>query len=637
MQFIAKSIPSSIAIDVESTGLFPYLGDRPFSVAMCWWDGRTEFFSAPVDPYTRNVAWLCSDKHKILQSILANSNITKVFHNAPFDIGMLRAAGFIVNDPIDDTMFMWKVLNSYEDASLKFIGENYLDISLRDVEDLRNDTSRARREGKSKGWKLAENIVADYWMANPSLLRSYNIMDATRTMLLYRLLIEQLNKDPKCMCTYKFEMQLMNATQHMINYGIYCDTKVCKFEIRKQKLIKLEATLKMRKLLNGYELNVNSPMQVAKFVYNKLGFQPKNYTNKGQPSADDKALTGIDHPIVKEIIRIKACDKAISNFFGKYLFHTIKQSDGLTIMHPSFNQIRARTGRFSCSNPNLQNVANAWDKDDIAPIQARTPFKPRPGKVWWHFDWSQMEMWMFAAETNDKGMLADLKGNLHTATANRVFGKGRDIVSEELSKSSVSTSRIRAKLLNFGIIYGMGAKATARLLNCGEIEAAEILKLYYKAYPAIKAFMHEYSKLANMHGCIYNRFGRRLQVPTDASYRAVNYLVQSSSADYMKRKMLWMYENRKSIGMDLVLTVHDELVGEGSYKLAANGIIHKVKQELEDVKGVWPNLERLPVDVSITITCWAEKEKFKLGDSTWNGKEYTKRMALRLRKPLAIN
>jgi DNA polymerase-1 len=291
--------------------------------------------------------------------------------------------------------------------------------------------------------------------------------------------------------------------------------------------------------------------------------------------------------------------------------HTVKEKDGNFVLHPDFRQLGADTGRFSCSNPNLQNVANAnAGVRSFEVIQARTPFEPRPNNYWWHYDWSQMEMWIAGAESEDPTMLDALKHkNLHTETCNLVLGKGKDIYKEEMEKYGKSPTRIKAKLLNFGIVYGMGVTACCDLIKCSHAEAREILDRFYKSYPGVRALMDDLAREAVANGFIYNRFGRRLQIEPERSYKALNYLIQSSAADHMKSKMIWL--DQHLIGNKLghmILTIHDEIVFEGSKHLLETGCIKNIKRKFEDHQGIWDNIDSLPVEVAVTTQSWDRKK-----------------------------
>ena len=611
-----------IALDTETTGLFPFLGDRPYFVSTCDNEGKLWGIRGQVDPMTRNVSWTRSQLQQIAD-LTEDERLPKTYFHAKFDVRHLEKIGIKTLGRIDEVMFMVHVLFSAELIKLKPLAKRWLQISDDDEHVLRAATIKARHEAKKKGWKIAEKdsqgedpVAADYWLAPPDLLWRYGLRDAERTLLLYYLSLEELEKDPRFLRKYEEEMELWPITYEMEGRGVRCSPQICQFEISRNR-IKKNFHYKRVVEAVGRPINLRSPKQLCEYIYGKLAMPVKSYTENGSPATDADSLRKLDHPIVSEIVACKAADVAIGNFFQTYARH-IRLEEGLPILHPDFQQLGARTTRFSCRRPNLHAAANAFNTRSFEPIQARTPFGPRPGYLWVHSDWSQIEMWIFAAESQDEDLLADLAtGNIHTATANRVFGHGRDIVAEEM-KEGRSNARGRAKMLNFGVVFGMGVPAVMDFLKCSRKEAQEVLDLYYRGYPRIKPFMQELSDRAAREGFIWNRFNRRLQVPRGSAYVSVNYLIQSSAAEYMKSKMRWIapyLRARRALDAYLVLTIHDELVIEVPAPLRPEMLLalKEIKAELENIHGLWwPELKNLPVEFKITRERWDKNEKLEV-------------------------
>lgn len=643
-----KLINPLIAADCEATGVFPFLGDRPFAWSSAREFGeeiRTEFWRAPVDPFTRKVDWV---NRPGPWREFADDRTTKIFHNAKYDVSMAEMVGHPVKGRIEDTMIMARVLFSDEEVGLKTLGEKWLEIPQDDERELAELTQRAHAEAKKKGWKVADDSgrfgnqqywKADYWLAPPTVLEKYARLDAERTLLLFHLLNPMLDEDPRLRRRYEEELDLFHIVYRMEARGIRCSRAVCNFEkskarMRQQQLysqvqkglkeigfktvnkVPYEGPLKHRKwtTVESNDINVDSPDQIQRLVYKELGFPVKRYTAKGNPATDGDALKEMDHPLVKNVASVKAMLKT-QEFFRNYLLHSKPSpEDGCDIMHPDFYQLGARTGRFSCRNPNLQNVPDAFGTRGLVPIQARMPFGPRPGHIWLHGDWSQIEMWIFAAEADDKALLEDLAtGNLHTATANRIFGRGRDIVSEE-AKSGNRNSRNRAKVINFGVVFCMGVNSMSEALGCPRAEAKQHLDYYYEHYHRVRPFMEYIMSRAGLEGYIWNRYGWRLQVSRQHTYRAVNYIVQSSAAAHMKEKMRWMdryYRTHPEIGARLVLTVHDELVTEvRESKILSH--LPNIKKAMENHGGRWNNFKCLPVEFKVTRERWDRQEKLEV-------------------------
>ncbi len=223
-------------------------------------------------------------------------------------------------------------------------------------------------------------------------------------------------------------------------------------------------------------------------------------------------------------------------------------------------------------------------------------------------------MWIFAAEAGDEALLADMHtGNLHTATANRVYGKGViDIVAIE-EKEGRKNSRGRAKMLNFGVVFCMGIDSMAIALECSRTEAKRNLKYYYDQYSKIRPFMDKMISMAQRDGYIWNRYGWKLEVSKTAAYRSVNYIVQSSAAAHMQEKMIWLdeyYKAHPEIGAEIVLTIHDEIVTEvEEAKILPHLPI--IKAEFENHHGKWSEFPKLPLEFKVTRDRWDKPEKLK--------------------------
>ena len=587
-----------------------------------------------MDPFTRIVSW--GDLPGPWE-LLKDPKVDKIFHNAKHDSQAAEAVDKEINGRIEDTAIMAKVLFSGQKAGLKDLSEQWLGVPKDDEEALHAAVQAARDEAKALGWKIADDsgrwgdqpFMADFWLPQVATeLERYARLDPERTMLLFHLLNPMLDTDPRLRAHYEAELKLLKVVMDMERRGVRCHSHVCRFENSKAKMkakvhtARLEAGLrelafpvppKVLKANKGQLFNVNSPNQIRALAYDHLKFPVKYYTDKGNPATDAHALGAMKHPLLMEILNVKAQGKT-QEFFDTYLMHShVCPKTKVEILHPSFKQIGTVTFRFSCTCPNLQNVPDAFGTRSLVPIQARMPFGPRPGKVWLHADWSQIEMWIFAGEANDKAMLEDLHtGSLHNATANRIYGKGRNIVAEEEAHGH-RNSKNKAKVLNFGVVFCMGVDTMADALECSRSEAKRNLAFYYDAYKDIRPFMDRMIAQAQRDGYIWNRHGWRLEVDKEMAYRAVNYKVQSGAAAHMKEKMLWLdnfYRTHPEIGAELVLTIHDEIVTEVE-EAKILPYLPMIRAELEDHRGKWPEFPKLPIEYKITRERWDISEKVK--------------------------
>lgn len=597
-----------VAVDVETTGLNPWQEDRPFSVALYWEDGKTHFWRAKVDPFTRKVTW---DPHHIahIARLLEDPRVTKVFHNSKFDVRMLEAIGIKVKGRIEDTLFaIFVVKNDLPTYKLKYLGEKVLGISKADETALKDAVRKARAAGKKLGWKLAEDVEADYWMAPPELLKRYNLLDVERTMLLWLFAEEKLS-EVDGWAIYNKEMDLWRVTYEMETVGVNINRTTIQKEIAvHEEAVRKNYTAIVKAI--GHDINLNSPKQVAKLFYEELGFECKVRTETGAPSVNNKALAAIKHPVATLYATHQASEHAIVNFFGKYRDGMVQERNGLWTLHPDFNQVGPITGRYSCRNPNLQNVANALTTRSTVPIQARMPFEPRPGYTWYFFDYSQIEMWIFALLSGEKLLLDALMNgrDIHTETANHVWGKGKDVVAEEKRVGGKSNTRAKAKMMNFGKVYGMGVQGAMDLIGCSRSEAVQFLREYDEAFPGIQQFMNRYSREAEVNGYIVSPYGRKYYIDPHFSYRAVNYLVQGSAADLIKEKMLETTAYLKTTGADarLIMTIHDELTFEIKKMHATRSLLRGIKRVMEDHHGVFA-CPKFKAEIAKTETTWDKK------------------------------
>lgn len=619
-----KSVPkgSIIAVDTETTGLNVWTGDAAFCVSFCNEEGESCALTTPVDPFTRKPWWSDKPTHPDvvqMRQFFENPAITKVFFNAKFDLRMIQTiAGIQVRGRVEDVFYMTKVLHAAEPTfRLKPLAKKYLGVSDDDEKELHEAVRRARLKGKKLGWKLAEEVPADMWMAPPHILERYATGDAERTMLLYKVLNDELDTAVAYRKFYEREMELLPVTMRMEAYGVRIKPDVVQQEIEKNEKL-MEDCLRQLRALISPDFNPNSPQVVAEYFYVKEGLSPLLYTENGNPSTNLDALKGIDHPAVPLIQQYKASQKAISSFFQRFLSLAVEDADGHWVIHPSFNQVGPVTGRFSCNNPNLQNVANATSIRAVVPIQARVGFWPRVEHEWYCFDYSAQEAWIFAAGAQEKRMLEILLAGRDLPGETAVALWGQEMVDEETKRQGGDIKRnflrIRSKMLLYGLIYGIGVRKLGDLLKVPEREAAETKEKYLQLFPEIANFMTNTINKARRNGYVATAWGRRIPVDSDTAYRAVNYFVQGSAADIMKQAMLEVDWHFRVAGIraHMIMTVHDELVVEFHKSAATKENILKVKSIMEDHKGHLKGIPCLPAGVARVKKSWNLTEKIKL-------------------------
>ncbi|HXF73482.1 MAG TPA: DNA polymerase I [Actinomycetota bacterium] len=314
----------------------------------------------------------------------------------------------------------------------------------------------------------------------------------------------------------------------------------------------------------GREFNLNSPPQLRQVLYEELRLQPGKRTPKGQLSTDASVLEKLrdQHPIVDALLAWRELDKLNSTYL-EALPRLVDPGTGR--VHTSFNQTVAATGRLSSSNPNLQNIPVRTELGR----QIRRAFIPgSPDQLLLVADYSQIELRILAHLSGDEGLREAFASDadIHTATAARVFGLPEDRVDPAL--------RNRAKMVNYGLAYGMNAYGLAQRLGIAPDEAQGIMDAYFARFPRIREYLERQVAKAAAEGFTETILGRRRYVPElqhpnprvrDMGRRiALNAPIQGSAADVFKLGMLRVDRAIHEAGLDchMLLTVHDELVFE---------------------------------------------------------------------------
>jgi len=661
-----------LAVDTETTGLSPWHGDAPFGVGLCWEDGETEYYSWPVDPFTREVRWEEDEGWERVRDLVSDPAQDLVFFHAEFDIRMLEAGlGIETRGRFEEAIFAAHACNSLEPSwKLKDLSKHYLQIGDADEKQLQSATVRARRQGKKAGWKLGPAVQSDYWMvelAEPGagLCEEYCQLDAERTMLLW-LMYEPLLDSLDVRQVYENELLLWDVTHRMRDRGVRLDRGVARKQL-KESLRRARRAQKRMDEMAGRVINPDAPADLREVLFDTRGLEVVEYTPKAHlPATNTTVLKHyMDDEFVQQLVAFRAASKGASTFYQKFL--DLSVPDPLTggetyALHADFTQVGPCTGRFSCRNPNLQNVANALTTRSEEPIQARTAFGPRPGYTWYHFDYEQLEVRIFADVAQEVTMLDAIAHgrDLHTECTNKAWGgEGNPaaireaIHSLELRAGEASTARVRevwgeigfepgddahqvavdwltlydwdivvaektlakktarakAKMILFAKLFGGGPNAIKDLLNCSRGEAEQFLADYDTAFPAITRYISDLSDQAANEGFIRTRFGRRLTVLGDKAYRAVNYMVQGSAADLLKLAMRKVdaYLQRTGLDAHIVLSIHDEIAIEVAQKDAYLWLLRGVRNLMEDHEGYFSI--PMPVDADRVRVRWDQPER----------------------------
>lgn len=331
--------------------------------------------------------------------------------------------------------------------------------------------------------------------------------------------------------------------------------------------------------LVGYEFNLNSPKQLGVALFEKLGLPAKKKTKSGY-STGAEVLEGLknEHPAVSLLLNYRQLAK-LKSTYADGLQECIAE-DGR--IHSTFNQTEARTGRISSLEPNLQNIPVRTAEGR----RLREHFNAPAGRVLCDADYSQIELRVLASMSGDANMINAFGSgtDIHTVTASQVFGLPQDMITPEL--------RSRAKAVNFGIVYGIGAFSLSKDIGVTRAEADRYIKSYLAAYPGVAAYMEKAIEDAKKNGYVTTLYGRRRYIPelsnSNGNMRAFgervarNAPIQGTAADIIKIAMIKVSRSLKEEfpTARLILQVHDELIVECDER-DAEGVCALLEREME--------------------------------------------------------
>jgi DNA polymerase I len=382
----------------------------------------------------------------------------------------------------------------------------------------------------------------------------------------------------------EIERPLVPIVQGMKEHGVRIDTKVLT-TLAKTYRTELEAIEKSIYTLAGREFNVSSPKQLGEVLFDELKIIPdkQKKTAGGQRSTRESELEKIreEHPIVGEILEYRELKKLLSTYIDN--IPPLLEGDRL---HAEFIQIGAATGRMSGQNPNLQNIPH----HSVRGQAIRHAFVATPGYTLVALDYSQIELRIAAILSGDMTLCEIFKNgrDVHTEVAAHVFRVAPEAVDAEM--------RRRAKVVNFGILYGMGVNALRAQLGSTTAEAHQYLEDYFASFKTLAEYLESTKGFARKHGYTETLFGRRRQFPemksslpyvrAQAERMAINAPIQGTSADIIKLAMVRvdaMLKREVAPGdAYLLISVHDELVYEIRTE-HGEALSPRIKEIMEDV------------------------------------------------------
>lgn len=412
----------------------------------------------------------------------------------------------------------------------------------------------------------------------------------------------------------EIELPLMPVIEKMEKHGVKIDAKYLT-ALSKEYHKTLDSLQEKIWKLSGVEFNINSPKQMSEVIFEKLGLVAKNQkkTSLGVKSTKESELEKIKdaHPVIPLILDYRELQKLLSTYIDSILERIDKDAR----LKAHFVQTGSTTGRFSSENPNMQNIPI---KTELGK-RIRNAFTSESGFKIAAFDYSQIELRIAAFLSGDEKLLEIFKsgGDIHTGVASEVFGVPREKVDHEM--------RRRAKVINFGILYGMGINALRANLGTTRDEAKVFYDEYFKNFSGLATYLEQTKYSAAKTGYTETFFGRRRYFPglrsklpfiRAASERmAINAPLQGTCADIIKLAMVrindYITEQSISDKVFLILTVHDELVYEISDEVVSK-VVPKIKEIMENIVSPkeWNGLA-LVVNSSIGKN-WGEMKEVKL-------------------------
>lgn len=521
---------------------------------------------------------LVLDRIKLL---LEDAAIAKVGQNIKYDRCILQNYGIGVAGRYFDTMLESYVLNSSAgNHDMDSLARRYLDLQTITFEEV---------AGKGAKQKTFDEVPVE-------MATQYAAEDADVTLRLHEALWPRLEEAPSLVQVYEeIEAPLIEILADMERHGVLVDSALLQQQSTEltKRLAEIEAECAD---MAGAPFNLASPRQIQEILFERMGIPVIKKTPKGQPSTAESVLAELadDYPLPRLILEHRSLNKLKTTYTDR-LPEQIDPDSGR--IHTSYHQAVAATGRLSSTQPNLQNIPVRTQEGR----RIRQAFIAPPGCRIVAADYSQIELRILAHLSGDPALIEAFREgtDIHRATAAEIFAVSPDTVT--------SDQRRYAKVINFGLIYGMSAFGLAKQLGVDRYSAQQYMDRYFARYPKVTAFMERTRESARARGFVETVFGRRLyldeihsrnrQRREYAERAAINAPMQGTAADIIKKAMIRCHEWIKKGGQDvaMIMQVHDELVFEVRAS-AVEDVVPTLKQAMEQAVSLSVPLE---VDVGI--------------------------------------
>jgi DNA polymerase-1 len=533
-------LQDEFCFDTETTSVEPTDAEL-VGMAFCYLPGEAYYVPVPEDQ--KEAQKIANEFKEILEA----KDIVIIGQNLKYDIQVMRNYDIILNGKIFDTMLAHYLLDPETRHNMDALAENLLNYTTISITEL------IGKKGSKQG-NMRDVPVAD--------VVDYACEDADITLQLKLLLEKEIEANDLGNLLHNVEEPLSFVLAEMEYEGVKIDKEnLAEMSSELEELA--NQTQKEIYEIAGEEFNIASPKQLGEVLFDKMKLvdKPKK-TKTGQYATGEEILSKLanEHEIADKILTFREYQKLKSTYVDA-LPKLISKKDER--VHTDYRQAVAATGRLSSNNPNLQNIPIRTEKGRLI----RKAFVPRSSDYkLLSADYSQIELRIMAAFSKDKAMIEAFKcgRDIHATTAAKVFGVDIDKVDPNM--------RRKAKEVNFGIIYGISAFGLAQNLGISRTEASEIIKAYFKEFPAVNEYMTDVVEEARKREYVSTILGRKRwlrdinsrnqTVRGFAERNAVNAPIQGSAADMIKLAMIRIHEWMKAekLKSKMIMQVHDELI-----------------------------------------------------------------------------
>lgn len=575
-------------VDCETTSL-SHLDGRAFMISFSDMSGNA--YALDLREWDEKTSIIFSD----FAALCRDSLIEKIGWNIKFDIAFLKNLNVDVVNVVDAMILARLENNRRKSYKLKEIVVDVLNRKIDEKKELDKYLTPVKKVGDTNQTSLfgARETLGGFENVPFDVIAPYAAADVILTRDMFVWLIKKISDDG-LNDVAELEKRVLAEILKIEQRGFAIDAS---FILSEQTRVESELAELKKEIFHeiGSEINLLSNDDVGDLLFNKLGLVSDTMTDTGKPQITKFTLEKLENQnaLVGKIKAFRNSQQYLSTFLVSLLD---RQVDG--VIYAEFNQLNAKTGRMSSSNPNMQNIPARDEKKS----QIRRAFVPRSGYVLMSADYSQIEYRLFAHYVENKFLL-DAYANdhdFHEEVARQLFNVAADKPVDDLT-------RRKAKDINFGLLYGMGKASLASRLKVSTEQASKIFDDYFARFPETKRLKWRISDVIVDRGFIKSIYGRRAYMTSDETYKGLNALIQGSAADVFKLALRDVGEYIKDKDVHIINLVHDELVFE--IKDDADFILKtapEIKKILESVVSL-----RVPVRADFEIgSNWDTTETF---------------------------